>query len=80
MAVLAKKMGAEPIKGQGTGQSDDIPASIDGRQPALVANGEMVVRQPKNPQKVMDAIRNIRKQAIGTTKQIRPVNVDKALA
>jgi hypothetical protein len=80
MAVLAKKMGAEPIKGPGDGLSDDIQAHIDGQQPARVANGEMVVRQPKNTKKLLAAIKNIRKQAIGTAKQVRPVNVDRALA
>jgi hypothetical protein len=82
MKVLAKKIGAQPIKGPGTGLSDDIPARIDGKQPARVANGEMLVRKPgkEGAKKLYAMMDNIRKQATGKKKQIRPVNVDKALA
>jgi hypothetical protein len=82
MAALSKKLGAVPIKGAGNGLSDDIPATIDGKQPARVANGEMLVKQPgkKGSQKLYGMMKNIRKQATGTTKQVRPVNLDKALA
>ena len=34
---------AQMIRGPGTGTSDDIPATIAGRTPALVSNGEMYV-------------------------------------
>jgi len=40
LELLAQNMGAEPIKGQGDGMSDSIPAAIDGREKALVANDE----------------------------------------
>jgi hypothetical protein len=82
MKVLAKKIGAKPIKGPGTGLSDDIPARINGKQPARVANGEMLVRKPgkEGAKKLYAMMDNIRKQATGSKKQIRPVNVDKALA
>jgi len=82
MIVLAKEIGAEPIKGPGTGLSDDIPARIDGKQPARVANGEMIVRKPgkEGAKKLYAMMDNIRKQAKGDTKQIKPVNVRKALA
>jgi hypothetical protein len=82
MKVLAKKIGAQPIKGPGTGLSDDIPARIDGKQPARVANGEMLVRKPgkEGAKKLYAMMDNIREQATGKKKQIRPVNVDKALA
>jgi hypothetical protein len=82
MQVLAKKIGAQPIRGPGTGLSDDIPARINGKQPARVANGEMLVRKPgkEGAKKLYAMMDNIREQATGKKKQIRPVNVDKALA
>lgn len=39
----AAGLGAIPIKGPGTGTSDSIPTSIDGKRPALVSNGEAYV-------------------------------------
>jgi hypothetical protein len=35
--------GGQLLKGPGDGMSDDIPASIEGDQPALLADGEFVV-------------------------------------
>lgn len=82
MKVLAKKVGAEPIRGLGDGLSDDIPAHIDGRQLARVANGEMLVRNPgpENTRKLYAMLDRVRKQATGSARQVRPVNLDKALA
>lgn len=39
----AAGLGAIPIKGPGTGTSDSIPTTIDGKRPALVSNGEAYV-------------------------------------
>lgn len=36
-------LGAIPIKGPGTGTSDSIPTTIDGKRPALLSNGEAYV-------------------------------------
>ena len=36
-------LGAIPIKGPGTGTSDDIPTTIDGVRPAKVSNGEAYI-------------------------------------
>jgi hypothetical protein len=82
MVVLAKEIGAEPIKGPGTGLSDDIPARIDGKQPARVANGEMIVRKPgkEGAKKLYAMMDKVREQATGNKKQIKPVNIKKALA
>lgn len=41
--VAAAGLGAIPIKGPGTGTSDSIPTTIDGKRPALVSNGEAYV-------------------------------------
>jgi len=35
--------GRQVVKGPGTGQSDDIPATIEGQQPALLARDEFVI-------------------------------------
>ena len=41
--VASRGLGAIPIKGPGTGTSDSIKTTIDGKQPARVANGEAYV-------------------------------------
>jgi len=89
LAQLAK-LGAEPIKGPGDGQSDDIPAAIDGVPKARVANGEaymppeVVARigggsHTAGAKKLYQMLDNVRRQAYGTNKQAKPVDIDKAL-
>lgn len=82
MEALSKKLGAVPIRGAGDGLSDDIPATIDGKPMARVANGEMLVKQPgkEGTKKLYAALAKIRKQATGRAQQIKPVDLDKALA
>jgi hypothetical protein len=41
--VASAGLGAIPIKGPGTGTSDSIKTSIDGKRPARVSNGEAYV-------------------------------------
>jgi len=41
--VASRGLGAIPIKGPGTGTSDSIKTSIEGKRPALVSNGESYV-------------------------------------
>jgi hypothetical protein len=41
--VASAGLGAIPIRGKGTGTSDSIKTSIDGKRPALVSNGEAYV-------------------------------------
>lgn len=41
--VASAGLGAIPIKGPGHGTSDSIPTTIEGKQPALVSNGEAYV-------------------------------------
>jgi hypothetical protein len=41
--VASKGLGALPIKGKGTGTSDSIKTSIDGKIPARVSNGEAYI-------------------------------------
>jgi hypothetical protein len=41
--AASRGLGAIPIKGPGTGTSDSIKTSIEGKRPALVSNGEAYV-------------------------------------
>jgi hypothetical protein len=76
--ILARGLGARPIKGKGDGMSDSIPTSIEGKQPARVADGEAYI-PPEVVKKVgskrlyamMDKIRQAR---TGTKKQAPEVN------
>lgn len=85
------KLGAEPIKGQGDGQSDDIRATVDGAPVARVADGEAylppqaVARigggdHEKGSRRLYKMLDNVRRQAYGHTEQMQPVDLNKALA
>lgn len=79
------------LKGPGDGMSDDIPASIAGKQPARLADGEFVVPADvvsglgngstdagaKKLHKLMDDVRVAR---TGTKKQGKKINADKHLS
>lgn len=76
---------AIPIEGPGDGLSDDVPATIDGQQPALVADGEVYLppgvvasvgggdpeRGAELLYKMMD---EVRRQAHGSTEQQEEVD------
>ena len=78
------------LDGQGDGMSDSIPATIEGKQPARLADGEFVVSADvvshlgngstkagaKKLYKMMDKVRLAR---TGTKKQGRQINADKYL-
>ena len=76
--ILARGLGARPIKGKGDGMSDSIPTSIEGRQPARVADGEAYI-PPEVVKKVgskrlYDMMVKIRQARTGTKKQAPEVN------
>lgn len=79
--LLARGLGARPIKGKGDGMSDSIPTSIEGKQPARVADGEAYI-PPEVVKKVgakrlysmMDKIRHAR---TGTKQQAPQVDARK---
>ena len=81
--ILARGLGAHPIKGKGDGMSDSIPTTIEGKQPARVADGEAYI-PPEVVKKVgakrlysmMDKIRHAR---TGTKKQAPEVDPRKFL-
>ena len=77
---LAKKYGAVPIRGPGNGLSDDIHTTIEGKQPARVANGESYipmenVEKHGGAEKFYKMMDKVRKQATGSKKQAKPANV-----
>jgi hypothetical protein len=88
LELLAEKMGATPIKGNGDGMSDSIPAAINGREKALVANEEaylspeMVQRLgdgdmdagSRKLKQMMEKIRQARTGSKEQGKQINPNN------
>jgi hypothetical protein len=91
LEALAKRFGARPVKGKGHGQSDDVHATIDGRQPARVARDEAVLNakqvaaigggDPKQGAKKLYAMmQRVRKQATGSPKQMRVIDANKELA
>lgn len=83
--------GGRMLKGPGDGMSDDIPATIAGKQPARLANDEFVVPADvvshlgngsseagaKQLYKMMDRVRQAR---TGTKKQGKQINPEKYLA
>jgi hypothetical protein len=82
--------GGRMLKGPGDGMSDSIPASIAGKQPARLADGEFVVpadvvshlgngSTDAGAKKLYGMMDKIRKARTGKKKQAPQVNVDKYL-
>jgi hypothetical protein len=77
--------GAVPIRGEDGGQADTVKTNIEGKQPAAVAHGEMYIPpedvEARGGAKVLYAMMDkVRQQATGSKKQIKPVNLSRALA
>jgi len=90
LQALHKHLGAQPIMGQGDGMSDDIATTIDGKQPARVANGEAVVHPDKvkalgngstdaGAKKLYAMMNKVRKARTGTMKQGKQIKADQYL-
>jgi hypothetical protein len=88
LELLAQKMGATPIKGDGDGMSDSIPAAIDGREKALVANDEaylspqMVERlgdgdMDAGSRKLKNMMEQIRRARTGSKEQGKQIDPNK---
>ena len=82
--------GGQLLKGPGTGQSDDIPATIGGKQPARLANEEFVVpadvvsmlgdgSSESGAKRLYEMLDRIRKAAHGKTTQQKKVDPKKVL-
>ena len=76
------------LKGPGDGMSDSIPASISGRQPARLADGEFVVpadvvshlgngSTDAGAKQLYSMMNKIRKARTGSSKQGRQINPSK---
>jgi hypothetical protein len=89
--VLNRYLGmALPIEGPGDGLSDDIPATIDGEQPARVADGEVYVPpevvarlgdgdMERGAAKLYAMMDQIRERAHGSTEQQQQVNPEEVM-
>jgi hypothetical protein len=76
---------ATAIKGKDGGQADTVKTSIEGKQPARVAHGEMyippeTVKRMGGAKKLYAMMDRVRQQATGSKKQIKPVNLRRAMA
>lgn len=80
--------GGRMLKGPGDGMSDDIPASIAGRQPARLANEEFVIpadvvshlgngSSEAGARVLYNMMDKIRKARTGNPKQGKQINPDK---
>jgi hypothetical protein len=84
LAALQKRHGAQPIRGAGDGMSDSIKTTIEGRQPARVANGEAYitpkeVKRSGGAKKFYAMMDKVRKERTGTKKQGKQINPNKYL-
>jgi hypothetical protein len=79
---LHKSMGAKPIRGAGDGMSDSIKTTIDGKQPARIADGEAyipphAVQQRGGAKNLYNMMNKVRKDRTGSTKQGKQINPNK---
>jgi hypothetical protein len=82
--------GGRMLKGPGDGMSDSIPASISGKQPARLADGEFVVSSDvvsglgngstdAGARQLYAMMDRVRKSRTGTKKQGKQINPNKML-
>ena len=71
--ILAKGLGAKPIRGDGDGMSDSIKTTIEGGQDARVADGEAYIPaevvKKVGPQRLYAMMEKIRKARTGKESQ-----------
>jgi hypothetical protein len=84
LTALQKRHGAQPIKGAGDGMSDSIRTTINGKQPARVADGEAYippeqVKRSGGAKKFYAMMDKVRKERTGTKKQGKQINPNKYL-
>jgi hypothetical protein len=83
--IKAMVPSATAIKGGDGGQADTVKTSIEGKQPARVAHGEMyippeTVKSLGGAKKLYAMMDKVRQQATGSKKQIKPVSLKRAMA
>jgi hypothetical protein len=79
LELLAKRLGAKPIKGPGDGMSDSIRTSIEGKQKAAVARDEAYIPREKVKQvggakRLYDMMDKVRSKAHGKKSQQRKLS------
>jgi hypothetical protein len=79
LSALQKRHGAQPIKGAGDGMSDSIKTTINGKQPARVADGEAYippeqVKRSGGAKKFYAMMDKVRKARTGNSKQGKQIN------
>jgi hypothetical protein len=84
LSALQKRHGAQPIRGAGDGMSDSIRTTINGKQPARVADGEAYippeqVKRSGGAKKFYAMMDKVRKERTGTKKQGKQINPNKYL-
>lgn len=85
LAALQKRHGARPIRGAGDGMSDSIKTTINGKQPARIANGEAYippeqVKRSGGAKKFYAMMDKVRKERTGTKKQGKQINPNRFMA
>lgn len=86
----ATGQGGGHISGNGGGMADDVPAMIDGRQPAAISSGEFVVpadvvsglgdgNTSAGVKALYEMLDSVRGQRTGTKDQPKPVDLDKVM-
>jgi len=82
LRLLAQRFGATPIKGDGDGMSDSIKTTIDGHQPARVANEEARLTKEQveaagGAKKLYAMMDKIRQARTGTKQQGKKIDPSK---
>jgi hypothetical protein len=82
LSALQQRHGAQPIRGAGDGMSDSIKTTINGKQPARVADGEAYippeqVKRSGGAKKFYAMMDKVRKERTGTKKQGKQINPNK---
>ena len=82
LRILSQRLGASPIKGKGDGMSDSIKTTIDGRQPARVANEEARLTKEQvaaagGAKKLYAMMDKIRQARTGSKEQGKKINPNK---
>jgi hypothetical protein len=82
LKLLKQRLGATPIKGHGDGMSDSIKTTIDGRQPARVANEEAHMTKAQvdaagGAKKLYAMMERIRQARTGSKEQGKQINPSK---
>jgi hypothetical protein len=88
LKLLASKLNAKPIKGEGDGMSDSIPTTIGGKQEARVANDEAFISPEmvkrigdgdieKGAKKLYAMMDRVREERTGTTEQGKQIDPNK---